>query len=307
MCLVGARKRIGRIRSLVTVGAVRTVVLQMTDGLTRRALPDVPEAADVAAHVGTTVTFLEQAAAGFTQMKIFRVGHTNRRRRLAHPRRAAARAVAPGPHPGQPPRTREEPPVTPPQCRRPTSPKVATRSSPRSSNTSAGRRPAGAQGPTRVGQDLRHHPRRRPRHAPQAARRRRRADQRPGRRLLSAHGRGVPAHPGAPMGLRAARRLQLANSVTWITRTADLPPGRSWSSPPPAPSGPSPTSTPTTPSTSSSSMRRGRCAGPTSCSSAPSRRASSSWATPGRSPPSCPSTCRVGRPRGGRRTCPRRR
>jgi len=77
VCLVGARKRIGRIRSLVTVGAVRTVVLQMTDGLTRRALPDVPEAADVAAHVGTTVTFLEQAAAGFTQMKIFRVGHTD--------------------------------------------------------------------------------------------------------------------------------------------------------------------------------------------------------------------------------------
>ncbi|MDO9021264.1 MAG: hypothetical protein Q8S73_22875 [Deltaproteobacteria bacterium] len=77
VCLVGARKRIGRIRSLATVGAVRTVVLQMTDGLTKRSLPNEPDAADASALVGATVTFLEQAAAGFTQMKIFRVGHTD--------------------------------------------------------------------------------------------------------------------------------------------------------------------------------------------------------------------------------------
>jgi hypothetical protein len=77
VCLVGARKRAGRIRSITTVGATRTVVIHVTDGLTTRALPDQPDATDAAALVGIAVTFLEQAAAGFTRMKISRVGHTD--------------------------------------------------------------------------------------------------------------------------------------------------------------------------------------------------------------------------------------
>lgn len=77
VCLHGARKRIGRLRSLSTVGATRTVVLEITAGLTKRAIPDAPNADDAAALTGNDVTFLEEAAAGFTKTKIFRVSNSD--------------------------------------------------------------------------------------------------------------------------------------------------------------------------------------------------------------------------------------
>ncbi len=68
VCLVGARKRAGVVLSVETRDDGRVIVVELDDGLTRRAVPSLPEAHDTA-WVGRTVTFLDRGAVGISQRK----------------------------------------------------------------------------------------------------------------------------------------------------------------------------------------------------------------------------------------------
>lgn len=72
VCVVGARKRMLQLRSIRYEGAVRRIELVVTDGITRRALPEQP-AADDLALVGTTVTLIDTGAVGISLRKATRV------------------------------------------------------------------------------------------------------------------------------------------------------------------------------------------------------------------------------------------
>lgn len=74
VALAGVRKRTATIRSIENQGDLRTIVVEITGIKTKRGLPDQPNADDVAALVGTTVTFIDDAGAGLSKIKAIRVG-----------------------------------------------------------------------------------------------------------------------------------------------------------------------------------------------------------------------------------------
>lgn len=72
VCLVGGRKRTGQIVSVVTAGHTRTLVVEIADGLTKTAVPDLPVAKDPA-WVGRKVRFLDKAVVGLSSRKGMKV------------------------------------------------------------------------------------------------------------------------------------------------------------------------------------------------------------------------------------------
>ncbi len=68
VCLVGSRKRAGAIVSVETDNNTRTLVVELTDGITKTAAPGLPDAIDPA-WVGRSVTFLDRGAVGISQRK----------------------------------------------------------------------------------------------------------------------------------------------------------------------------------------------------------------------------------------------
>ncbi len=77
ICLAGVRKRTAVIRSIASQGDVRRIAIEITGGKTKRGLPDQPNADDAAALEGTTVTFVDDAGAGLSQQKMFRIGNAD--------------------------------------------------------------------------------------------------------------------------------------------------------------------------------------------------------------------------------------
>jgi hypothetical protein len=73
VCVVGARKRAMQLRAIRYERDVRRLEFVLTDGVTRRSVPDQP-AADDAALVGTTVTLIDSGAVGISLRKATRVG-----------------------------------------------------------------------------------------------------------------------------------------------------------------------------------------------------------------------------------------
>lgn len=68
VCLVGGRKRAGAIVSIEAQGDTREIVVELKDGLTPKALPDLKAAIDPA-WVGEPVTFIDQGAVGISDRK----------------------------------------------------------------------------------------------------------------------------------------------------------------------------------------------------------------------------------------------
>jgi hypothetical protein len=74
VCQIGARKRVGRIRTVATSEKTRTIVIEIVAGKTKRALPDQPDCDDAKALEGREVTFLDDAGSGLSFKKAGKVG-----------------------------------------------------------------------------------------------------------------------------------------------------------------------------------------------------------------------------------------
>lgn len=77
VCQVGAKKRIGQIQSIKTQGNTRSIVIEITDGTTKRALPNEPLPDDAAALVGRELTFVDDSGTGISLRKSMRVWRTD--------------------------------------------------------------------------------------------------------------------------------------------------------------------------------------------------------------------------------------
>lgn len=73
VCVAGQRKRSGKIRSIVTDDGVRTVVVEISNGKTKRAIPGAPDANDARALEGTSVTVIAAGTVGISRNKSFHV------------------------------------------------------------------------------------------------------------------------------------------------------------------------------------------------------------------------------------------
>jgi hypothetical protein len=73
VCQIGARKRIGRIRSIKTDGKTRSIVMEIIAGKTRKAEPGQPDCDDAKALEGREVIFVDDAGAGLSSKKASKV------------------------------------------------------------------------------------------------------------------------------------------------------------------------------------------------------------------------------------------
>lgn len=83
VCLVGGRKRVGRIRSIETEGDARVMVVEIVDGVSRRSVPDNLDAHDPAI-VGREVIWLDGSGAGLSYQKTFKLGSSGPGAWLTH-------------------------------------------------------------------------------------------------------------------------------------------------------------------------------------------------------------------------------
>jgi hypothetical protein len=83
VCLVGSRKRKGKIRAIETDGKTRTVLVEITDGKTAKSVPG-GVAADDPSLVGLEVIWLDAAGAGLSYQKTFKLGNTGPGAWLTH-------------------------------------------------------------------------------------------------------------------------------------------------------------------------------------------------------------------------------
>lgn len=91
VCIVGARKRKGKIRSIDADGGVRTVVVEIVDGKTGKSVPD-GIAADDPSLVGREVVWIDAAGAGLSHQKTFKLKGSGPGAWLTHSTPAPVRA-----------------------------------------------------------------------------------------------------------------------------------------------------------------------------------------------------------------------